>query len=98
MAKYRTLGPVLYKDGSVVKQVTKAGVILELTEDQADSLEGSVAYIRDATYSYPRGELFHYPTVDEFPATGALGTLYLADGTSTLHVWDGTEYIQIAGS
>lgn len=43
-------------------------------------------------------EVVNYPSQSAFPATGATGVLYIADDSSLLYRWNGTNYTEVSAS
>lgn len=93
MAQYRTLAPVIYIDSvGVVTHVTKAGVVIELTTEQAAALEGLVMYVGAPVVTSNQMELYGYPSAAAFPDPGSTSALYFDRGAGRLYHWTGTQY------
>lgn len=89
-ATYVTLVPVTYIEEGKVRQVTKAGVRIQLDEIQAAALDGSISYVSGGLQieDLPRTVTLRYPSLSEFPINGDDNYLYLAEDTGLLYSWD----------
>lgn len=93
MALYRTLAPIIYEaDDNEVIQVTLVGRILDLTDEQATLLAGSVLYVGNgAPLPPPEISVLGYDTLADFPNQGVPLQIYLALNTGAMYQWSEAE-------
>lgn len=97
MAYYRTLSPVTFLDGDQVKQINRAGVLIELTPAQALALAGMVILDPDGPTAYPSVDILHFDHLVSFPRFGSGKHLYFADDTSKFYRWKNGAYLSVSG-
>jgi hypothetical protein len=98
MALYKTLEPVTYVDEDIVKYIGKAGVTIELDDQQAHDLSGKISYAGSLD-ELPEARLLYYDAGANFPTTGDAGTIYLDQSNGKFYRYDtDLGYVLVAGS
>jgi hypothetical protein len=99
MALYRVLEPLSYIKGNTIIEVTRSGMIIELTDGQAAPLFGKLSYAGSLD-ELPEARLLYYDSSSDFPTVGDAGTVYLDQGTGKFYRYDFelTQYIFIGRS
>lgn len=98
MALYRTLGPVTYVNGDRIEQITRAGVVIDLSPEQAAQLVGSIALDRSGPFSFPKAEVLKYDSSVFFPVEGESRFLYYASDSGLFYQWIEDGYSTVSGT